>query len=99
VPVVDGPIAMRELVAMPGLVVADRDGAAVSELTISGDAWTVAVGPEGGFDDAERALLAGAPRLAVGPYILRAETAAIATAAVATSRRVWSSLHTEREEW
>ena len=44
----------------------------------AGGEWVVAVGPEGGFDAAELAAFGDAPRLAVGPYVLRAETAAIA---------------------
>ncbi|MFM6854794.1 MAG: RsmE family RNA methyltransferase, partial [Sphingopyxis sp.] len=43
------------------------------------------VGPEGGFDDAERAAIraaAGARAITLGPRILRAETAAIAATAL-----------------
>jgi 16S rRNA (uracil1498-N3)-methyltransferase len=43
------------------------------------------VGPEGGFDDAERALLLAQPfvtRLSLGPRILRADTAAVAALAL-----------------
>ncbi|MDJ1160022.1 16S rRNA (uracil(1498)-N(3))-methyltransferase [Chelatococcus sp. SYSU_G07232] len=43
------------------------------------------IGPEGGFDAAERALLAARPnvlRLSLGPRILRADTAAVAALAV-----------------
>ena len=43
------------------------------------------VGPEGGFDDAERQALLGLPRhlrLSLGPRILRADTAAVAALAV-----------------
>lgn len=45
---------------------------------------TLAVGPEGGFDDAERSLLtnAGFSPLSLGPQILRVETAAIVGVAV-----------------
>ncbi len=49
---------------------------------------SVIVGPEGGFDDAERALLMRAPnvvRLSLGPRILRADTAAVAALAVVQS--------------
>jgi 16S rRNA (uracil1498-N3)-methyltransferase len=45
----------------------------------------VLIGPEGGFADAERAALLGAPnvvRLALGPRILRADTAAVAALAL-----------------
>jgi 16S rRNA (uracil1498-N3)-methyltransferase len=45
----------------------------------------VLVGPEGGFADEERALLLGHPktlRLALGPRILRADTAAVAALAL-----------------
>lgn len=43
------------------------------------------IGPEGGFDDAERAAIRGIPQavpIALGPRILRGETAAIAGAAL-----------------
>jgi 16S rRNA (uracil1498-N3)-methyltransferase len=41
------------------------------------------IGPEGGFSDAELALTdaAGWPRIALGPHVLRVETAAVALAA------------------
>jgi 16S rRNA (uracil1498-N3)-methyltransferase len=45
----------------------------------------VLVGPEGGFDDAERAFLKQRPhtsRIALGPRILRADTAAVAALAI-----------------
>ena len=38
-----------------------------------GGAWVVAVGPEGGFDDAELRDFGTAPRLAVGPFVLRGD--------------------------
>jgi 16S rRNA (uracil1498-N3)-methyltransferase len=46
---------------------------------------TVVVGPEGGFSDEERRCLLGRPltiRIALGPRILRADTAAVAALAV-----------------
>lgn len=49
------------------------------------------IGPEGGFDPDERALLSGAPgitRVSLGPRILRAETAALVALAV------WQALRT-----
>ena len=47
----------------------------------------MAVGPEGGFDDSELAAFGGVPRLSLGPFVLRAETAAIAAAAALNVRR------------
>lgn len=46
---------------------------------------TILIGPEGGFDDAERTLIsatAGAVPVSLGPRILRADTAAVAAVAV-----------------
>lgn len=46
---------------------------------------SVLIGPEGGFDDAERAALGRLPnvvRLSLGPRVLRADTAAVAALAV-----------------
>lgn len=100
IPVVDGPIAIAELATLPGLVVAAPDGVTPARLAPppAGE-WVVAVGPEGGFDDAELRAFADAPRLAVGPFVLRAETAAIAAgAALAGSRRL-SSGSDDRREW
>lgn len=51
----------------------DRDGAT--------SPWAILIGPEGGFSDAERARLAAMPQahvVALGPRILRADTAAVA---------------------
>lgn len=62
-------------VANPFHALAGRSGAGASLL----------VGPEGGFDDAERALVARTPNLArisLGPRVLRADTAAVAALAV-----------------
>lgn len=44
--------------------------------------WAILIGPEGGFSDSERARLAEAPyvsRISLGPRILRADTAAVAS--------------------
>ena len=43
--------------------------------------WAILIGPEGGFSDAERTRLSAMPqahRIALGPRILRADTAAVA---------------------
>jgi 16S rRNA (uracil1498-N3)-methyltransferase len=100
VPVVDGPVAPAELVGMPGLVVAGADGAPVATLDLpAAGEWVVAVGPEGGFDDDELGAFGTAPRLSVGPFVLRAETAAIAVAAAIAGRRTISSDWDDRREW
>lgn len=49
------------------------------------DGWTILIGPEGGFDPAERERLRASPFVApvtLGPRILRADTAAIAALAL-----------------
>lgn len=51
--------------------------------------WAVLIGPEGGFDEAERARLRALPQalpVSLGPRILRADTAAVAALAI------WQSL-------
>jgi 16S rRNA (uracil1498-N3)-methyltransferase len=100
VPVLDGPVSPRELALVPGLVVAAPDGVAASDLAAPpGEEWVVAVGPEGGFDDDELRSFATAPRLAIGPFVLRAETAAIAAAAALAGRRGISADLDDRREW
>jgi 16S rRNA U1498 N3-methylase RsmE len=98
--VVDGPVVPAELTRFPGLVVAAVDGVSAVELGASPDGeWVVAVGPEGGFDDDELRGFGAAPRLAIGPFVLRAETAAIAVAAGLAGRRAISSHLDDRREW
>ena len=85
------PVAdLADLLAHPGLVVADREGVAVRALGLPnralglpnaefpGREWVVLVGPEGGLDPAELESLGRTPRLALGPHVLRAETAPVA---------------------
>ena len=66
---------------------ADENGetpAAETFLAHSGPA-AVLIGPEGGFDDAERAMIRAHPAarpISLGPRILRGETAAIAAVAL-----------------
>jgi 16S rRNA (uracil1498-N3)-methyltransferase len=92
VPVVEGPVEPAELATFPGLVVADGGGVSADELPLPPDGeWVVAVGPEGGFDDDELRVFGHAPRLTVGPFVLRAETAAIAAAAAIAGRRTISA--------
>ena len=45
------------------------------------------VGPEGGFSEAERGLLAGVPAMSVSDHVLSADTAPIAIAAVLLQRQ------------
>ncbi len=87
-PVIDGPVPLSELAGRSGLVVADREGMPADGLPepAAGE-WLVVVGPEGGLDESELELFADAPRLAVGRFVLRAETAAIAAAATLAWRR------------
>jgi 16S rRNA (uracil1498-N3)-methyltransferase len=98
--VVDGPVAPAELVRLSGLVVAAPDGVSADDLALPpGGEWVVAVGPEGGFDGDELRGFGTAPRLAVGPFVLRAETAAIAVAAALGGRRGISPEGSDRREW
>jgi 16S rRNA (uracil1498-N3)-methyltransferase len=102
IPVVDGPVAPSELASHPGLVVAAGDGMLPHELAEPpGGEWLVTVGPEGGFDPDELAGFAAAPRLRLGPFVLRAETAAIAAAAALASRRTAPLMDdgVDRREW
>ncbi|MGH8984547.1 MAG: RsmE family RNA methyltransferase [Acidimicrobiia bacterium] len=85
---VAAPADLGSLAGRAGLVVADRLGVTAAELPEpSGDEWVLVVGPEGGFDPTERAALGGAPALGVGPFVLRAETAAIAAVAALAGKR------------
>jgi 16S rRNA (uracil1498-N3)-methyltransferase len=86
-PEVDGVQPVTELRGRAGLVVADPDGDGPASLPApSGGEWVLVVGPEGGFDSEEAAALEGR-RLGLAPHVLRAETAAIAGAAVLATKR------------
>ena len=87
VPAVDDVADLAAIADRPGLVVADRAGVAASELPLPPvdrpDAgWTVLVGPEGGLAPGELAAVGRAPRLRLGPHVLRAATAPVAAVAV-----------------
>jgi len=89
---------LADLAGRPGLVLADREGPPAAALSDPGaDGWLVVVGPEGGLDPAEREALGGPPRLAVGPHVLRAETAGSAVAAALAGRRAPDPATTERD--
>jgi 16S rRNA (uracil1498-N3)-methyltransferase len=82
-PHVDEVVNLDALVSVPDLVVADGQGVTAGELPEPrGPLRTVLVGPEGGLAPAELELLAAAPRLRLGPHVLRATTAPIAAVAV-----------------
>ena len=87
VPEVEGVQPVIELQGRPGLVLADPDGDDAGALTApAGGEWVLVVGPEGGLDADEAAALGG-DRVCLAPHVLRAETAAIAGAAVLATRR------------
>lgn len=69
----DGPVPAEQL--LPGAVIAEPGGA-----RLEGDESLVAIGPEGGWSEAELAL--ASRRVGLGPNILRVETAAVAVAAL-----------------
>ena len=75
-PVVTGPRACCDVLGRDSVAVAEPAGVAAAAL-----GWqpsTVVIGPEGGFSDNE---LAAAPTLvALGPNVLRIETAALVAA-------------------
>jgi 16S rRNA (uracil1498-N3)-methyltransferase len=82
-PATDLPALVGTAEVRPGLIVADRSGGAPASVTVPATAaWTVVIGPEGGFSDAEFTLMDPAPRFSVGPNVLRATTAPIAAVAV-----------------
>jgi 16S rRNA (uracil1498-N3)-methyltransferase len=88
IPRIDPPVDLVAVAAAPGAVVAALDGVPAADLGAAPDGgWTVVSGPEGGFSAAEAAALAGRPRLAVGPHVLRAETAPVAAVAALRGSR------------
>jgi 16S rRNA (uracil1498-N3)-methyltransferase len=89
IPSVDEVADMEAVVQRSGLVVADRAGVSASELARPGEAgWTVLVGPEGGLAPDELSALAAAPRLRMGPHVLRAATAPVAAVAILSAEVV-----------
>ena len=78
-PVVEDLVAFASLASRPAVALAERDGRPPSLGAL------VLVGPEGGWTAAERATVD--QHLAFGPQVLRAETAAMAVAAVLGSLR------------
>lgn len=79
-PDVAGAAGFDDVAALPGAVLAERDGPP-PDLARP----TVLVGPEGGWDSAE--LARDLPTMGLAPTVLRAETAAIAAGAVLVALR------------
>jgi 16S rRNA (uracil1498-N3)-methyltransferase len=72
--------AFADVAALPGAALADPGGAAPTLATTA-----VLVGPEGGWSPAEQAC--DLPRVRLGAYILRAETASITACALLAALR------------
>ena len=80
-----GPLA--DLAGHPGILVAERGGEPADALADPpGGEFLVVVGPEGGLTGPEVEALKPWARLDLGPHVLRAETAALAAAAVLVTR-------------
>jgi 16S rRNA (uracil1498-N3)-methyltransferase len=79
-PLVEGVVTLGDIAADPEAVMADRGGDPPSL-----QRTTVLVGPEGGWSPEERSLLV--PRMALGPHVLRAETAAVTAGALMAALR------------
>lgn len=82
-PEIEGVLSFAELVRRERVIAADRGGAPLTR-GAAGPA-TIAIGPEGGFSPAELAACAG--QVCFSPRVLRAETAAIAVAAILAHQR------------
>ncbi len=83
-----GPVRLAELLgawnAGRVLLFADEEGGAPMDAVAAPAPAAILIGPEGGFAPAERAAIGALPfarRLALGPRILRADTAAVAAIA------------------
>jgi 16S rRNA (uracil1498-N3)-methyltransferase len=83
-PIVEDVTELRSLLHRPGAALADRAGAPLSL-----EHPFVLVGPEGGWapEELAGAAEAGVPRVAAGPNVLRAETAAVAVGTLLTAFR------------
>jgi len=90
-PTVEAAVGLEDLGTQGVVVVGDPAGASVHTLRLpAAGEWLVVVGPEGGLTAHERAALLarpGAVAVAVGPHVLRTETAALAVAAALSGRR------------
>ncbi len=80
IPVVEELCSFEDVVSLPGMVAADREGDAPSL-----GAASIMIGPEGGWSDQERSLIGAT--VSLGEGVLRAETAAIAAGALLCALR------------
>lgn len=91
VPEVEEPVDVAALRTPGVVVVGDPGGVPAAEVPEpEAGEWTVVVGAEGGLAPEEQSVLdarRGTVRLAVGPHVLRTETAAVAVAAALVGRR------------
>lgn len=81
-PVVEMPVSASAMFSRPGVARADLGGDDLDDL---GAVTTIAVGPEGGWSEAERS--AEVPVVGLGGTVLRAETAAMAAGVLLADRR------------
>lgn len=98
-PRVDAPVPLTDLAGEDGLLVGAPDAPGFRQLPPRSDTgpgprgvgdpavWTAVVGPEGGFAPGELEALGPYRTVAVGPTVLRTETAPVAIAAVLSARR------------
>lgn len=86
-PEIADPLRLRTFLERNGgrtLYFADENGGEAAALAFAPGPATILTGPEGGFNEDERALVrgaSGAVAISLGPRILRAETAALAALA------------------
>lgn len=94
IPEIDEPHPLARVIESWGaddaLIFCDEDGGEAASVlaSLKGRPLAVLIGPEGGFDESERAALLRLPsvvRISLGPRILRADTAAVAALAVVQS--------------
>ncbi len=76
-PAVEGPVELAAAARMAGVALAEPGGGAPSPARPC-----ILVGPEGGWSPEEAAALRDVARVGLGPFVLRAETAALAAAAL-----------------
>jgi 16S rRNA (uracil1498-N3)-methyltransferase len=87
IPAIHPEADLASIVDRPGLIVADHTGDPAPSLDLPATpSWTVVVGPEGGFSDAELDAFGKVPRLSIGPHVVRATTAPVAAVAVLAAR-------------